>query len=300
MRSLNLFLLIVCLTSANQVFGQPGSGGALSGGEQEPLTVVSTVWPLHLLVTAVLGEDGQSSALIDLNDSAHHFTITPDDRIEIARADLLIWIDPEFEVQLAELFEASAADKPVIRATRQAEVSTRAYDDGMLDPHLWLDPANGIAMAAAIAEKLAVMVPLRANQFRNRASELASSLAELELDISALERRDPEAFFVYHDAFSYFEDVAGIAHSATLVEDPESEPSMRALLNLRQQVATLHPGCVMLEPDASEDLVASVFQDQQPRKVVADVLGHAIAAAEGGYVELIRHILTSFQECLQG
>ena len=300
MRSLNLFLLIACLTSANQVFGQPGSGGARPGDEQEPLTVVSTVWPLHLLVTEVLGEDGHSSALIDLNDSAHHFTITPDDRIEISRADLLIWIDPEFEVQLAELFEASAADKPVIRATRQAEVSTRAYDDGMLDPHLWLDPANGSAMAAAIAESLAAMAPHRANQFRNRASELASSLAELELEISALGRRDPGAFFVYHDAFSYFEAVAGIAHSATLVNDPESEPSMRALLNLRQQVATLRPGCVMLEPDASEDLVASVFQDQQPRKVVADVLGHAIAAAEGGYVELIRHILTSFQECLQG
>lgn len=300
MRSLCLFLLVAFLSSTNPAFAQPQNGSLRPSDEERPLTIVSTVWPLHLLVSEVLGEDGHSSALIDLNDSAHHFTLTPDDRMEIARADMLVWIDPEFEVQLADLFASSATNKPVLRATNVTEVSTRTYPDGVLDPHLWLDPGNGIAMASAIAEKLAELVPNRANQFQNRATGLADALEELQTQIAILGQPIAEPFFVYHDAFSYFEAVAGVSHSATLVDDPESEPSMRDLLNLRQQVVSLRPGCVMLEPDASEDLVASVFQDQVPRKVMVDVLGHAITAAEGGYVELIRNVLTSFEACLQG
>lgn len=300
MRSLCLFLLITFITSTNPVFGQPQSAGLRPGDEEEPLTVVSTVWPLHLLVTEVLGEDGYSLALIDLNDSAHHFTLTPDDRIEIDRADLLVWIDPEFEVQLADLFDSSADSKPVLRVSAEAEVSTRTYPNGMLDPHLWLDPGNGIAIARAIADKLAELIPQKADEFRSRASRLADALDELQTQIATLGNMNSEPFFVYHDAFSYFEAVAGITHSETLVDDPETEPSMRALLNLRQQVGNLRPGCVMLEPDASEGLVASVFQDRLPRKVMADVLGHTIEAAQGGYVELMKSILTSFEECLQG
>jgi zinc transport system substrate-binding protein len=300
MRSLSSIFLVAFLTSIIPVFGQPQSAGLRPDDEVGPLTVVSTVWPLHLLATEVLGEDGHSSALIDRNDSAHHFTLTPDDRMEIARADLLVWIDPEFEVQLADLFDSSANEKPVLRATAMAEVNTRTYADGMLDPHLWLEPGNGIAMARALADKLAELAPHKANEFRNRASLLVNALEELQTQIAMLGDLNSKPFFVYHDAFSYFEARAGIEHSATLVDDPESEPSMRALLNLRQQVGNLQPGCVMLEPDASEDLVASVFQDQVPRKVMVDVLGHDIAAAGGGYAALMRHVLTSFEECLQG
>lgn len=300
MRSLCLLLLIAFLTSTNPVLGQPQSAGVRPGEEEAPLTVVSTIWPLHLLATEVLGEDGYSSALIDLNDSAHHFTLTPDDRMEIARADVLVWIDPIFEVQLADLFDSSATNKPVLRATNLAEVSKRTYPDGMLDPHLWLDPGNGIVIARAIAEKLAELIPQRADQFRSRALRMANALEELQAPIATLGTLNSEPFFVYHDAFSYFEAVAGVTHSETLVVDPESEPSMRDLLNLRHQVGNLQPGCVMLEPDASGDLVAYVFQDQMPRKVMADVLGHNIVAAEGGYVALMRHVLTSFEECLQG
>ncbi|GIT64022.1 MAG: hypothetical protein Ct9H300mP22_4220 [Gammaproteobacteria bacterium] len=52
--------------------------------------------------------------LIDAQDSAHGFTLTPSDRLNIETADLLLWISPEFEVQIADLFESKGKEKPVI------------------------------------------------------------------------------------------------------------------------------------------------------------------------------------------
>ena len=299
MRSLfpNLFILFFfCIDPA---FSQPGDSSAQTSGEDKALTVVSTIWPLHLLASEVLGEDGNSIALIDLNDSAHHFTLTPDDRIQIARADLLVWIDPQFEVQLTQLIESISTNKPVITVTGLDDVRIRNYSDGLLDPHLWLDPENGIAIAFAIADRLAQLAPAQAGKFQERASVLAETLSELQLQISTLGDQQLKPFFVYHDAYSYFESVAGLAHSAVLVDDPESEPSMRALLGLRRLVGNLSPECVILEPDASDALVASVFQETTPRKVVADVLGHDISINDGGYASLVNHIKVSFEECLQ-
>ncbi len=300
MRSRFFCLLFLFSVIANPAYPQSAGGPVQVIGNEEALTVVSTIWPLHLLVSEIIGEDGTSQALIDLNDSAHHFTLTPDDRMAIARADLLVWIDPLFEVQLAQLIASASNNRLVITATTSPDVTTRRYSNGVLDPHLWLDPDNAAAIAYAVANALAQLAPDKAMGFHERASELAAELTDLRAHVAELGSTQSKPFFVYHDAFSYLETVAGIKHAATLVNDPDAEPSMRTLLNLRRQADDLQPGCVMLEPEASADLVASVFRDQMPRKVVVDVLAHGIPAGEGAYATFINHMLVSFEECLHG
>ncbi len=265
--------------------------------EYKPI-VVSTIWPLHLIASEITGNDGSAQALIDLNDSAHHFNLTPSDRLAIAEADVLLWIDPAFETQLSSLFTDVSGEMPVITASKLANIQTRMFEDGTLDPHLWLDYDNVSVIADALAAQLAAISPENSDAFYNRASDLSARLDQLEAEFRDLSARNSGNFFVYHDAFGYFEDKLGFQHIGALVSDPEAEPSMRHLMNLRQNASETGLSCVIVEPDFSDDLVNTVFPNQQPNLIVIDMLGHDIQPGVGAYAEFLTGLLDSFRACI--
>jgi len=79
------------------------------------------------------------------------------------------------------------------------------HGEGSTDPHIWLDPANGAAMAAAIAEVLIRIDPEAEELYREN---LARLQADLSLQQTALaERLAPligSPFVLFHDACHYF------------------------------------------------------------------------------------------------
>lgn len=260
--------------------------------------VVSTIWPLHLIASEIMGDDGSAQALIGVNDSAHHFNLTPSDRIAISEADVLLWIDPAFEVQLDPLFRDLSDDISVITASKLADIQTRMFEEGILDPHLWLDSDNASVIAEALAVQLAAISPQSSDAFHSRASDLSARLDQLEPEFRELSARDSGNFFVYHDAFGYFEDKLGYQHIGAFVPDPDAEPSIRHLMNLRQNASLSGLSCVLVEPDFSEDLVSTVFPNRQPNLVVIDMLGHDIQPRAGAYAEFITGLINSFRACI--
>lgn len=268
--------------------------------DSDRTAVVSTIWPLHLIASEVLGNDGSSKALIDINDSAHHYNLMPDDRIAIAEADVLLWIDPVFETQLGSVFDSESAsrNKPVITASNLSGIKARLFSDQTLDPHLWLDPDNVATIAEALAAQLAIVAPEHAADYQLRAADLIYSLDQIQTRIQALRDAQTESFFVYHDAFSYMEERLEVQHIAEFVIDPDAEPSMRHLLGLRELAADSAASCVLTEPDSSEELISTVFPTQEADLIVIDVLGQDIQPGAGGYAEFLNKLLDSFGACI--
>ena len=270
------------------------------------VSVVTTVKPLQFIATAIVGERGQVQALIDSNDSAHHFSLTPADRLAINRADILLWIDPSFEIYLADLFASQAQRRSVITTATLADMSLQHFAGGQLDPHLWLDPANALIIATALSQRLQQLDPAGAADYRQALTAFGQALAAEQTSIQqafAGHSPDDEAgtessYFVYHDAYRYFERVAGIGNAGAFVTDPEQEPSMSELLRLRKAVTAAAPICVLLEPDSSLPLVGSIVQDSPARRIEIDVLGNAIAPAPDSYQQLLGAVRAGFQACL--
>ena len=64
----------------------------------------------------------------------------------------MLWISPEFEVQIADLFESKGKEKPVIAAANLTGVSVISLSANEVDPHLWLSSSNALAIAAGLNE----------------------------------------------------------------------------------------------------------------------------------------------------
>src|SRR5690606_6623652 len=79
------------------------------------------------------------------------------------------------------------------------------HDHGGIDPHVWLDPENGKAMLAVIAETLAKADPGNAARYAGNAASALEGLDALETEIAAkLAPWHDARLVVFHDAFAHF------------------------------------------------------------------------------------------------
>ncbi len=270
----------------------------LSSFVQADVTVVSSVRPLQFIAAAIVGDRGTASALIGTSDSPHSFALTPQDRLAIAQSDVLLWIAPEFEIYLSDLFVDQAEEKSVITVRDLPAVTALTFEDGIFDPHVWLDPDNGILIATALTETLSAQIPQQAGEFRVALARFTEAVDDTREQIQRdLQRSEPASYMVYHEAYQYFETEFGLVAGGALVHNPELEPGMREVIALRQQVEEVSPKCIILEPDASLALVDTLVQDPDIARISIDLLGYDIEVSSNAYEELLIRVADGFQSC---
>ncbi len=266
------------------------------------VAVSASIKPLQMIASAIAGEHATVSVLANDAQSAHQFSLTPSDRINIEQSQIVLWIGPEFETQLAQFLSRYEDSKALITAVEIPGLRRLELSPSTMDPHIWLGLDNAETIAAAVLQQLVELddsneASYRANfqQFRSQLARLRSRISN---DFASIGNQSTAEFLVYHNAFQYFEAEAGLKHSLALVHDPEREPSIREILTTRDRIAAIQARCLFAEPDANQSLVESVLGDSEVRVVTLDLLGQQIEA--GGYIELISRLSAAMSDCLGG
>jgi len=263
------------------------------------ISVAATIRPLQLIAQAIMQDHGSVSALIDAKDSPHHYALTPGDRLIIEDADILLWIGPEFEVVLSDVYRGKSRVKSILTVADIPDLTIHSLSDSQDDPHFWLSTDNALLIARELVLYLSEIDPSKEKSFQVAFDnfELNVSKADLLIEESLLRFRDTP-FLVFHDAFQYFEKQFGLTAGESLLQDPEMEPSMNELLTIRRRVEDLSVSCLFLERGANDALVSAIFGDQKPRREFVDLSGFESADGTQAYVDLVTGVANSFSACL--
>jgi len=175
------------------------------------------------------------------------------------------------------------------------------HDHGEFDTHLWLDPMNAKAMAAAIEKALAEADPENAEAY-------AANLVSLNGRIDALDKEIAETiapvkdkpFIVFHDAYQYFEDHYGVRVVGSITVSPEVVPGAERVQEIRQKVQELDAACVFAEPQFEPKLIQVVTEGTDARSGTLDPEGATLTEGPDLYFDLMRSIATNLKACLSG
>ena len=263
------------------------------------VNIVTTIKPLQMIAEAVVQEYGSVSSIVDPQQSPHHFTVSPSDRINLARADMAVWIGPLFETRISDFFVQAGFKAKTITVIDTPGLQLHSIGDGQLDTHLWLDSSNAVRIAKVIAERAADMDPVNAISYHQNLEKFSSEIASKNLEI-AQKFQSPSAtkYAVYHNAYQYFEQQFGLQHDMVILQDPEVQPGIRETIALRKQVNDQRPSCILLEFDSSSDLVDTVLNDHELKQITVDLLGSNVNSSENAYSEFIANLADDFYECL--
>jgi len=175
-----------------------------------------------------------------------------------------------------------------------------AHRPGSLDAHLWLLPANAVTIAEGMAQDMAKADPANAERYRANLTAFKQRLEALDKRLSQrLSETRTKPFFVFHEAFDYFEAAYGIKHAGVFSAGGEAQPGARHVAAMRERLEQAGPSCVFYEPPVRPRLADSLIRGLPVKVTELDALGHSIDASAGGYEQLIDNLGRSLAGCLE-
>ncbi len=287
------------------------------------MKVVTSLKPVHSLTSAIMGELGTPALLISGGASPHTFSLKPSHARALANADLIIWIGPALErfleAPLANL-ASNARSMPLMETEGITLLEARSggiwqglestehdlhdghddHDAGSMDPHIWLDTSNAIAITHAIEAGLSETYPAHAANFATNAQNLRGRLENLDKEIRALTQPlTDRPYLVFHDAYQYFENRYGLSPLGAVTTSPDIRPGARRLNTLNNAGKEQDNLCVFAEPQFDTGLL-QIFSDRDGNRLAyLDPLGSDIPSGPDQYVETMRALATTLTGCLE-
>ncbi|NIR84665.1 MAG: zinc ABC transporter solute-binding protein [Gammaproteobacteria bacterium] len=274
--------------------------------------VVVTVKPVHALVAAVMEGVAEPYLLIDGVASPHTYALRPSQARRLERAHVVFWVGESLETFFVRTADLLAERARVVEIMRHANLrhgephhhthapsTPRAGDIPTLDPHVWLDPRNALAIAGLAANVLVEVDPANAPTYVANTARLRSAVNALEAEIDA--QLDPVRavpFVVFHDAYSLFARRFGLKAAGALTLNPAHAPGARRVAALRETLVQLGVACVFTEPQFEPRLVRVLIEGTGVRTGVLDPLGVDIPAGPQAYPALMRRLTASLIACL--
>lgn len=250
---------------------------ALTSPARADVEVLTSIRPLALIAEAVVGDQGRVSHLLPASASPHDYPLKVSDMRRLEQADLVLWVGENLETflrrplrNLPDARRMTLIELPTLHWPEPGEEhesdghhsDEHHHGHGSRDPHLWLNPENGRAIATTLAERLAELEPAHAEGYRARARALADSLEALDQRLKArLEPVQARPFAVYHEGYSHFVSHYHLNQVASVTLSPERRPGARHLYELRQQLQDAV--CLFTEP----------YYDMSSARSLADELG---------------------------
>lgn len=282
-----------------------------------PLVLVSAR-PIHSIVSAVMSGTGTPEILISGSASPHAYALKPSDARKLENAEIIFWVGPELETFLQTPLRTLAAsahthalsDTPGLislpirdgglwEAHEHDETDQSTREIAPIDPHFWLDPRNGAAMAHFIAEILGRADPARAEHYRDNAGRFAMRMAELDAELSS--RIGParaQDYIVFHDAYQYFESRYGLSPIGAVSVAADRPAGARRIVEIRNRIQNARVKCVFSPPQFPPKLVATLTENAETESAELDDLGTDITAGAGLYEALLVRMADDFLSCL--
>ncbi|MFT2112358.1 zinc ABC transporter substrate-binding protein [Marinomonas sp. 2405UD68-3] len=170
--------------------------------------------------------------------------------------------------------------------------------DGV-DPHVWLDPDNAVALAKAVMQKLTGLDPENQTHYEHNLSVFIDSVNAAEASISAsMEESRKLNYIVFHDAYGYFESHFDIHPVDSISVNPERKPGAKKVTEIQSLIKEKSVQCIFTEPQFNPRIVSSLIEGTQVKSAQLDPLGVDIDLGPSAYPDFLMSLNKQIQSCL--
>ncbi|EPL15804.1 zinc ABC transporter, periplasmic zinc-binding protein [Pseudomonas sp. CF161] len=286
------------------------------GAAQAEVQVLTSIKPLQLIAAAVQDGVAVPEVLLPPGASPHNYALRPSDVRKVQSVDLLYWIGPDMEGFLPRVLKGrtlpsvALQDIPGLKLRRFAEDSHSHAEDadehdhdhrpGSLDAHLWLSPVNARVIAARMAADLSAADPANAARYQSNLNAFEGRLDALDARLKQrLAGIAGKPYFVFHEAFDYFEDAYGLKHTGVFSVAAEVQPGAQHVAAMRTRLQEVGKTCVFSEPPLRPRLAETLIAGLPVKLAELDALGGYTPATAQGYEQVLEKLGNDLAGCLE-
>ncbi|MDT4864115.1 High-affinity zinc uptake system protein ZnuA [compost metagenome] len=151
-----------------------------------------------------------------------------------------------------------------------------------------------------MAVDLAAADPANAVRYQANLKAFEGRLDQLDAKLKArMTGVAGKPFFVFHEAFDYFEVAYGLRHSGVFSVAGEVQPGARHVAAMRERLQQAGPSCVFSEPPVRPRLADTLSAGLPVRLAELDALGVGAPVAADGYEVLLQNLGDGLAGCLE-
>jgi len=312
-------------------------GTAFSASAAESPEYMASFMPVHSLVAGVMGDEGRVGLIVPGHASPHNFVLKPSQMKHIQDAKLVFILNRHFERFLektlendSRVIELSKAPGVKMLDNRSRFTLDEAYEaeehkQGLAgeeeheheqehhhehnptlpDYHLWLNPANAIALTNFIAQALSSHDPAHAELYTRNAKAQVERINAMKGDIEQMlagAKYKPDgkaiAYLTYHDAYQYFERAFGLDASEFLVNNPENNAGAGHIEEIEKQLEKTKLACIFSEPQFNAKITQRIADRYHAELRLLNPDGSLLTPGKDVYFDVMQSVAKNITECM--
>ncbi|QQR54626.1 zinc ABC transporter substrate-binding protein [Candidatus Peregrinibacteria bacterium] len=231
----------------------------------EKIDVVATFYPLAYFAQRVGGMHANVNNLVPTGGEPHDFEPSPRQIVEVTEADMALYLGEGFEPWMQDLESELEAKGVVALAVNQKLPLVEGkgeHEEGIYDPHTWLDPLLAQEIVTLIAKGFIQADPENETVYLANAEALLRELQALHQTYqSVLHTCTENTILTSHNAFTYLAERYDIQTLSVAGLSPEEEPSADRLAQLADFAKAEQSKYIFFETLATPD-VAKTLADE--------------------------------------
>ncbi|MFC3395781.1 zinc ABC transporter substrate-binding protein ZnuA [Brenneria rubrifaciens] len=291
-------------------------------------TIVTSIRPLGFIASAIAEGVTPTEVLLPDGASPHDYALRPSDVQRLQSADLVIWVGPELEAflgkrlsQVSSAKQIALANLPAIKAElikeaahqhghdadRDHAASENGHEEaddghhqGEYNMHIWLSPEMSKQAAIAIHKKLLELMPQNKDKLDANLLYFTDKIAQIDEKVAKmLAPVQGKGYFVFHDAYGYYEKHYGLSPLGHFTINPAIQPGAQRLHQIRTQLVEHKAVCVFAEPQFRPAVINAVAKGTDVRSGVLDPLGSNIKLGRDSYTDFLLQLSNQYRSCLE-
>ena len=298
------------------------------------IKVVTTIQPLHSLISNVMGDTGKLNLILEGTASPHSFTLKPSHAKMLQNADVIFWIDKDLEsflekplksipkkAKVVHLMDLSSLEILKFREKNiygghddhddhdkhgHKEDKHDKHDDhdkhghahahGEFDVHIWLDPVNAKKIVEEVEHELSELDPKNAKIYKQNAKNTQKKLDAMIVDINKSINKKA-SFVTFHDAYQYFEKRFGVESLGALTINTDVQPGAKQIAEIQDLVEDRKIKCIFSEPQFNPKLINMIAKNTGAKTGILDPLGSSYKPGKNLYFNLINDLYKNLNNC---
>ncbi|MGV7961062.1 zinc ABC transporter substrate-binding protein ZnuA [Photorhabdus tasmaniensis] len=281
--------------------------------------VVTSIRPLGFIAAAITDGVTDTQVLLPDGASPHDYALKPSDLKKINQADLVVWVGPDMEIFLSKPLTKVPQDKQLVLAQlpeikplllkndedlqesnpHSHQEDHEHHSHGEYNMHIWLSPEIAKQAAQGIHDQLLARYPQKKAALDVNLRKFNVHLAQTDKNIAnILKLVRGKGYFVFHDAYGYFEQHYGLTPLGHFTINPEIQPGAQKLHHIRTQLVEQKATCIFAEPQFRPTVINAVAKNTGVRMGTLDPLGGRIVLDKDSYMKFITQLSEQYASCL--
>jgi zinc transport system substrate-binding protein len=280
--------------------------------------VISSVKPIGFIVEAIASGVTDNDILLPDGASPHSYYLKPSDLAKVKSAELVVWVGEDMEAFMPTILKSIDKQKqielmaiPEIKVLLRTGHEDHEHEDthshpipanghhGEYDEHIWLSPKIAKVIAQSIHDRLITLYPDKNALIDANLNEFIIKLAETEQNIAKkLINVQNRGYFVFHDAYGYFESQFGLKNLGSFTINPAIQPGVQKVYAIQQALKEHRAVCVFREPQFSPAVIEKIVNGTDVRIGELNPLGTGIALSKEAYSQFLAKLTEQLLDCL--